>query len=57
MLVLGAAYDKISDSTGSATMIRRDEWITAGIFENLEQIYLEAYDRIEGLALENFCVV
>src|SRR5699024_4472532 len=47
VLVLGAAYDKISDSTCSATTIRRrrDEWIEAGLFPALEQICLEAYDR------------
>jgi len=58
VLVLGAAYEKISDNTCSATTIRRrrDEWIAAGIFEHLEQICLEAYDRIEGLDFENLCV-
>lgn len=42
VLVLGAAYDKISDSTCSATTIRRrrDEWIAADIFSALEQICL-----------------
>lgn len=50
VLVLGAAYEKISDSTCSAKTIRRrrDEWITAGNFANLEQICLEAYDQIAG---------
>lgn len=57
-LVLGAAYEKISDTGCSATTIRRrrDEWIEAGIFPALEQICLEAYDRIVGLDLENLCV-
>lgn len=56
--VLGAAYDRIADSTCSATTIRRrrDEWITAGIFETLEQICLEAYDQIVGLDLEDITV-
>ena len=55
VLVLGVSYIKISDSTCSATTIRtrRDEWITAGIFKNLEQICLESYDRFIGLDLEN----
>lgn len=56
--VLGAAYDKIADSTCSATTIRRrrDEWIEAGIFESLEQICLQAYDHIVGLDLSNVTV-
>ena len=56
--VLGASYDRIADSICSATTIRRrrDEWITAGIFETLEQICLDAYDRIVGLDLDNVTV-
>lgn len=56
--VLGAAYDRIADSVCSATTIRRrrDEWIAAGIFETLEQICLEAYDKIVGLDLEDITV-
>lgn len=51
VLVLGAAYDKIADSTCSATKIRtrHDEWVEAGIFTELEQICLDAYDRLIGL--------
>ncbi|GAB2860106.1 IS5-like element ISCgl6 family transposase [Yaniella soli] len=58
VLVLGASYAKISDTTCSATTIRRrrDEWIAAEIFTALEQLCLEAYDRIVGLELENLCV-
>ncbi len=58
VLVLGAAYERIADATCSATTIRtrRDEWITAGLFEHLEQICLEAYDRIVGLDLDNLTV-
>ena len=58
VLVLGASYAKIADTTCSATTMRtrRDEWITAGIFEQLEQICLEFYDRIVGLDLENLSV-
>lgn len=53
VLVLGAAYDKISDTTCSATTIRNrcDEWICAGIFTQLEQICLHACDTIVGLDL------
>lgn len=58
VLVLGAAYEKISDTTCSATTIRRrrDEWIAADLFFDLEQICLEAYDRIVGLELDNLSV-
>ena len=58
VLVLGAPYTKISDSTCSATTLRtrRDEWIEAGIFEQLEQICLGVYDRIIGLDLTNLSV-
>ena len=50
VLVLGASYEKIADSTCSATTIRdrRDEWIDAGVFDRLEQLCLEAYDRVVG---------
>lgn len=58
VLVLGASYAKIADSSCSATTLRtrRDEWISAGIFEKLEQICLEFYDRIIGLDLTNLSV-
>lgn len=58
VLVLGAAYEKISDSNCSATTIRRrrDTWIAADIFSALEQMCLEAIDRFEGLDLENLAV-
>ncbi len=55
VLVLGASYARIADTTCSATTLRtrRDEWLNAGIFEKLEQICLEAYDRIIRLDLED----
>jgi transposase len=58
VLVYGAGYARIADSTCSATTIRdrRDEWIEAGIFDELEQIALDAYDRIVGLDLSNITV-
>ena len=58
VLVLGAGYARISDSTCSATTIRtrRDEWIDAGIFEQLEQLCLDAYDQIVGLDLGDVTV-
>ncbi|GAA2045064.1 hypothetical protein GCM10009720_27480 [Yaniella flava] len=58
VLVLGASYEKTSDTTCSETTIRRrrDEWIAAGIFTTLEQICLDSYDRIVGLELDDVCV-
>jgi transposase len=58
VLVLGASYDKIADATCSATTIRRrrDEWIAADVFAAMEQICLDAYDRIVGLDLEDVTV-
>jgi transposase len=58
VLVLGAAYDRIADSTCSATTLRtrRDEWIETGVFTLLEQLCLEAYDRMIGLDLGNLIV-
>jgi transposase len=58
VLVLGAAYERIADSTCSATTIRRrrDEWITAGVFDQLEQLALGAYDKIVGLDLGDLTV-
>jgi transposase len=58
VLVFGCGYRKIADEAYSATTIRdrRDEWIELGVFERLELIVLEAYDRIVGLALEDIPV-
>ena len=58
VLVLGAAYEKISETGCSATTIRRrrDEWIEADIFTVLEQFCLEAYDKMIGLQLEDLAV-
>jgi transposase len=58
VLVLGAAYERIADSGCSATTIRRrrDEWIAAGVFDELEQICLDAYDKIVGLELGDVTV-
>ncbi|OAV52032.1 hypothetical protein A6F49_01355 [Enteractinococcus helveticum] len=50
-------YKKISDATCSAATIRRHrkEWIAAGLFETLEQICLDNYDRIVGRELDGVC--
>ena len=58
VLVLGASYVKIADATCSATTIRRrrDEWIQHGIFTALEQICLDAYNKMIGLDLDTLIV-
>ncbi|ANZ13555.1 transposase [Streptomyces noursei ATCC 11455] len=58
VLVFGCGYRKVADDSCSATTIRarRDEWITAGVFEHLELIVLEAYDRFVGLELSDLPV-
>ena len=58
ILVFGCGYRKAADHTCSATALRdrRDEWVELGIFERLELIVLEAYDRIVGLALQDIPV-
>jgi transposase len=58
ILRFGCSYEGIADTTCSATTIRdrRDEWIEAGVFTQLKQLALDAYDRIVGLLLEDVAV-
>lgn len=58
VLRFGCSYQGIADTTCSATTIRtrRDEWIRLGVFAQLKQIVLEAYDRIVGLLLDDIAV-
>lgn len=58
VLVFGVAYARIADASCSATTLRgrRDEWIEARVFERLEQLCLDAYDRIVGLDLGDLTV-
>lgn len=57
-LVFGGSYLKHADTSCSATTIRsrRDEWIAAGILDELEQIVLATYDQIVGLDLADVTV-
>ena len=56
--MFGCGYRRIADATCSATTLRRrrDEWITAGVAEQLRLLVLAAYDRLFGLALEHLAV-
>lgn len=58
VLVFGCAYERIADETCSASTLRRrrDEWIAAGIMDQLQQIVLAAYDAMIGLALDDIAV-
>jgi transposase len=58
VLVFGCGYRRIADHTCSATTLRRrrDEWISAGVAEQLRRVVLGAYDRLFGLELEQLAV-
>jgi transposase len=58
VLVVGCGYRRIADPTCSATTLRRrrDEWITAGVAEQLRLAVLAAYDRLFGLRLDHLAV-
>ena len=58
VLVFGCGYRRIADATCSATTLRRrrDEWISAGVAEQLRLAVLAAYDRLFGLSLEHLAV-
>jgi hypothetical protein len=51
-------YRRIADHACSATTLRRrrDEWISAGVAEQLRLAVLAAYDRMLGLDLEHLAV-
>jgi transposase len=60
-LVVGCSWEdteRLLDGAVSDTTLRarRDEWIAAGVFENLEAEALAAYDRIIGLDLSETAV-
>jgi transposase len=58
VLRFGCSYQDVADATCSATTIRerRNEWIDLGVFAQLNQITLAAYDRIVGLVLDEIAV-
>jgi hypothetical protein len=58
VLVFGCAYERIADHGCSATTLRRrrDEWISAGVMEQLQKIALDSYDRMIGLELNDVAV-
>ncbi|MFG2915096.1 IS5 family transposase [Kitasatospora sp. NPDC048298] len=54
VLVFGCGYERAADANFSATTLRRrrDEWIAAGVMEDLRLLALAAYDRMIGLELD-----
>jgi len=58
VLVFGCAYWRIADATCSATTLRRrrDEWIAAGVMDQLATVVEDAYDRMIGLDLTTLAV-
>jgi transposase len=58
MLRFGCSYREIADRTCSATTLRarRNEWLAAGAFQQLERIVLESYDSMIGLELSDLAV-
>jgi transposase len=58
ILVFGCGYRRIADHTCSATTLRRrrDEWLTAGVAEQLCLVVLAAYDRMHGLELGHLAI-
>ena len=56
--MFGCGYRRIADHSCSATTLRRrrDEWISAGVAEQLRLLVLAAYDRLFGLELEQLAV-
>jgi len=58
VLVFGCAYWRIADEKCSATTLRRrrEEWIEAGVMDELRELVVESYDRILGLELTDLAV-
>jgi transposase len=57
-LVFGAGYERLADSSCSATTMRRrrDEWIRLGVWDRLRLACLDAYEKMIGLDLADLAV-
>ena len=55
VLVFGCAYWRIADDGCSATTLRRrrDEWVSSGVMNELEEIARDSYDQTIGLELSD----
>jgi transposase len=58
VLVFGCGCRRIADHSCSATTLRRrrDEWIAAGVMDQVHQLALAGYDRMLGLDLDHLAV-
>jgi transposase len=58
VLVVGCGDRRIADHTCSATTLRRrrDEWVTAGVADQLRLVVLGASDQLFGLELAHLAV-
>jgi transposase len=58
VLVFGCAYWRIADDGCSATTLRRrrDEWVSSGLMNELEEMARDSYDRTIGLELSDIAV-
>jgi hypothetical protein len=58
VLLFGCAHERIADHSCSATTLRRrrEEWVDAGVMEQLRWMVLDAYDRMIGLYLSDVAV-
>ena len=58
-LVTGCSWDvagRITETSESTLRRRRDEWVTAGVFDVLVEEAISGYDKIVGLELGNLAV-
>jgi transposase len=57
-LVFGCSYQRVADHTCSERTLRRrrDEWIAAGVADQLHRLAVAAYDRLIGLELDHLAV-
>jgi hypothetical protein len=57
-LVFGCGYQRVADHTCSERTLRRrrDEWIAAGVADQLHRLAVAAYDRLIGLELDHLAV-
>ena len=57
-LVFGCGYQRVADHTCSERTLRRrrDEWIAAGVADQLHRLAVAAYDRLIGLELDHLVV-
>jgi transposase len=58
VLVFGCCYQRVADHTCSERTLRRrrDEWIAAGVADQVHRLAVAAYDHLIGLELDHLAV-